>query len=208
MVNEARYQWGVDKETQFSQPPLPGEPTNSIGGRSPQTFIQNGFTFGIPDFLERAAFPNERRHQFADTMSLTHGNHNFKFGGDINFVRDEINNLRFAGGEFSYTGTNGILDFIVDYQNFRTNGAIRNLSVSGLPGQCPTSTRRAGQCYAGSFTQGLGVLGLTMNTTDINYFFQDDWRISPRFPKPGRPLRVSTQSKSGQPKFCGTADAA
>ena len=181
MVNEVRYQWGVDNETQFSQPPLPGEPTNSIGGRSPQTFIQNGFTFGIPEFLERAAFPNERRHQFADTVSLTHGNHNFKFGGDINFVRDEINNLRFAGGEFSYTGTNGILDFIVDYQNFRTNGAVRALSASGLPGQCPTSTRRAGQCYAGNFTQGLGVLGLTMNTTDINYFFQDDWRISPRF---------------------------
>ena len=187
MVNEARYQWGVDNETQFSQPPLPGEPTNSVGGRSPQTFIQNGFTFGIPEFLERAAFPNERRHQFADTMSLTHGNHNFKFGGDINFVRDEINNLRFSGGEFSYTGTGGILDFIVDYQNFRTSGAIRALvpgaagSATANFGVCPNSTRRAGQCYGGSFTQGLGVLGLTMNTTDINYFLQDDWRISPQF---------------------------
>ena len=124
-VNELRYQWGVDKETQFSQPPFPGEPTNSIGGRSPQTFIQNGFTFGIPEFLERAAFPDERRHQLADTMSLTHGNHNFKFGGDVNWVRDEINNLRFAGGEFSYTGNTGISDFIIDYQNFRTGGAIR-----------------------------------------------------------------------------------
>jgi len=179
-VNEVRYQWGVDNETQFSQPPFAGEPTNSIGGRSPQTFIQNGFTFGIPEFLERAAFPNERRHQFADTMSLTHGNHNFKFGGDVNFVRDEINNLRFAGGEFSYTGANGISDFIIDYQNFRTAGAIRALGP-GLPGQCFSSARRAGQCYAGNFTQGLGVLGLTMNTTDVNYFFQDDWRISPRF---------------------------
>ncbi len=179
-VNELRYQWGVDNETQFSQPPLAGEPTNSVGGRSPQTFIQNGFTFGIPEFLERAAFPNERRHQLANTMSLTHGNHNFKFGGDVNFVRDEINNLRFAGGEFSYTGNNGIADFIIDYQNFRTAGAIRALGP-GLPGQCFSSTRRAGQCYAGNFTQGLGVLGLTMNTTDINYFFQDDWRISPRF---------------------------
>src|SRR5688500_5892605 len=181
MVNEFRYQWGVDNETQFSQPPFPGEPTNSVGGRSPQTFIQNGFTFGIPEFLERPAFPNERRHQFADTMSLTHGSHNFKFGGDVNFVRDEINNLRFAGGEFSYTGANGILDFIVDYQNFRTSGAIRALSESGLPGQCPTSTRRAGQCYPGSFTQGLGGLGLTMNTTDILYFFQVYWLISLQF---------------------------
>jgi hypothetical protein len=27
-----------------------------------------------------------------------------KFGGDINFVKDIINNLRFIGGEFNYTG--------------------------------------------------------------------------------------------------------
>ncbi len=67
LLNEFRFQWGRDNETQFSQPPLPGEPTNAVGGRSPQTFIQNGFTFGIPEFLDRAAFPDERRWQFADT---------------------------------------------------------------------------------------------------------------------------------------------
>jgi outer membrane receptor protein involved in Fe transport len=179
LVNEARYQWGRDNETQFSQPPLPGEPTNSVGGRSPQTFINNAFTFGIPEFLERPAFPDERRHQFADTMTLTHGNHTFKFGGDINFVKDIINNLRFSGGEFNYTGGSGLLDFIIDYQNLRTSGAVRAL-VGGLNGVCASSSRRAGQCYAGNFNQGLGVLGLTMNTVDVNYFFQDDWRVTPR----------------------------
>ena len=39
---------------------------------------------------------------------------------------------------------------------------------------------RAGQCYAGNFTQGIGPLGLTMKTTDFNFFIQDDWRITPR----------------------------
>ncbi len=53
LINELRFQWGRDNEFQFSQPPLPGEPTNAVGGRSPQTFIQNGFTFGMPEFLER-----------------------------------------------------------------------------------------------------------------------------------------------------------
>jgi hypothetical protein len=48
LLNELRYQWGRDFEYEFSQPPLPGEPTTSVGGRSPQTFITNGFTFGIP----------------------------------------------------------------------------------------------------------------------------------------------------------------
>src|ERR1041385_478937 len=58
LINEFRFQWGRENEFQFSQPPLPGEPTNSVGGRSPQTFITNGFSFGIPEFLERAAFPH------------------------------------------------------------------------------------------------------------------------------------------------------
>jgi hypothetical protein len=186
LLNEARFQWGRDKETQFSQPPQAGEPTNSVGGRSPQTFIQNGLSFGIPEFLDRAAFPDERRWQFADTVTMTAGNHTLKWGGDVNFVKDIINNLRFIGGEFNYTGTgvNGLGDFIVDYQNWRTSGALRNLSAATPTtnplGRCFSSTRRAGQCYAGNFNQGLGVLGLTMKTTDLNWFLQDDWRVTPR----------------------------
>ena len=186
LLNEFRFQWGRDNEFQFSQPPIPGEPTTAVGGRSPQTILvgTTTFSFGMPEFLERASFPDERRWQFADTVTLTNGNHTFKFGGDVNFVKDIINNLRFSGGEFNYTGaTTGIADFIVDYVNFQTNGAIRALSAtpSGSLGLCVSSTRRVGKCYAGNFNQGFGVLGLTMKTTDINYFIQDDWRVSPRF---------------------------
>ncbi|HJP94832.1 MAG TPA: carboxypeptidase regulatory-like domain-containing protein [Pyrinomonadaceae bacterium] len=186
LLNEFRFQWGRDNEFQFSQPPITGEPTNAIGGRSPQTILVGAttFSFGMPEFLERAAFPDERRWQFADTVTLTSGNHTVKFGGDINFVKDIINNLRFSGGEFNYTGaTTGIADFIVDYVNFQTNGAIRALSATpnGNLGLCVSSTRRVGKCYAGNFNQGFGVLGLNMKTTDFNYFVQDDWRVSPRF---------------------------
>ena len=198
LLNEFRYQYGRDNETQFSQPPLPGEPTNAVGGRSPQTFITNGFSFGMPEFLERAAFPDERRNQFADTVTMTQGNHTIKFGGDLNFVKDIINNLRFSGGEFNYTGGTALPDFIVDYVNFQTNGAIRalntSLSSTSLLGFCPSvvltgaasaitpvnNRRTAGKCYSGAFNQGFGVLGLTMKTTDINWFVQDDWRVNPR----------------------------
>ena len=83
----------------------------------------------MPEFLERASFPDERRWQFADTVTMTQGNHTVKFGGDVNFVKDIINNLRFLGGEFNYTGaTTGLSDFIVDYVNWQTNGAIRALA--------------------------------------------------------------------------------
>lgn len=193
LLNEFRFQWGRDNEFQFSQPPAPGEPTNAPGGRSPQTFITNGFSFGMPEFLERAAFPDERRWQFADTVTLTAGNHTWKFGGDVNFVKDIINNLRFLGGEFNYTGIGQLplADFIVDYVNFQTNGSIRALSnpPNGTLGLCaspvnantPTVFRRAGKCYQGAFNQGFGVLGLNMKTTDLNYFIQDDWRVTSRF---------------------------
>ncbi|HKP81507.1 MAG TPA: TonB-dependent receptor [Pyrinomonadaceae bacterium] len=191
LLNEFRFQWGRDNEFQFSQPPIPGEPTNAPGGRSPQTILvgTTTFSFGMPEFLERASFPDERRWQFADTVTMTEGNHTVKFGGDINFVKDIINNLRFLGGEFNYTGaTTGLPDFIVDYVNWQTSGAIRALgNGTNLQGRCVSSTgtpavfRLAGKCYAGNFNQGFGVLGLTMKTTDLNYFIQDDWRITPRF---------------------------
>jgi hypothetical protein len=187
VVNEARFQYGQDFEYEFSQPPLPGEPTNSVGGRSPQTFVNNVFTFGIPEFLERVAFPDERRTQFADTVTYSTGNHTVKIGGDINHSKDIINNLRFQGGEFNYTGANGLNDFIVDYSNFTSGGAIRALvpgaagSATANFGVCFGSARRAGQCYGGNFNQGFGVLGLTMATDDYNFFLQDDWRVNPRF---------------------------
>ena len=181
LINEFRYQYGRDNEFQFSQPPLPGEPTNSVGGRSPQTFITNGFSFGIPEFLERPAFPDERRNQFADTMTLSQGNHTIKWGADINFVKDIISNLRFSGGEFNYTGGvngagfyGGLNDFIIDYTNFISPGVL----PANTP--CYSSTRTVGRCYGGNFNQGLGVLGLTMKTTDFNLFVQDDWRVTPR----------------------------
>src|SRR5215470_12926081 len=192
VLNEFRFQWGRDNEFQFSQPPIAGEATNAVGGRSPQTILVGAttFSFGMPEFLERASFPDERRWQFADTVTLTAGNHTWKFGGDINFVKDIINNLRFSGGEFNYTGaTTGIADFIVDYVNFTSSGAIRALANgSNLQGRCVSSVtiagvptfRKAGKCYAGNFNQGFGVLGLTMKTTDLNYFLQDDWRVTPR----------------------------
>ncbi len=179
LINEFRFQWGRDNEFQTSQPPLPGEPTTSLNGRSPQTFITNGFSFGIPEFLERPAFPDERRHQFADTVTLTSGSHTFKYGGDVNLVKDIISNLRFSGGEFNYTGGvnaagyyGGLNDFIIDYTNF--------LSALPAASPCYSSTRTRGKCYGGNYNQGLGVFGLTMKTTDLNFFLQDDWRVSPR----------------------------
>lgn len=179
MLNEFRFQYGRDFERQFSSAPLPGEPltTNTIGGaRSPNIFITNGLEFGTPTFLERPSFPDERRIQFADTVTLTRGRHTFKFGGDINRVTDDIQNLRFEAGSFSY---NNINDFIIDYVNFRTPFAAP--PPCATPATVPTTViRRAGRCYTSNFQQGIGSPGLKLLTYDYNFFAQDDFRITPR----------------------------
>ena len=179
LINEARFQWSRDHEYQFSQPPLPGAPTTASGGRTPQIFITNGLSFGVPDFLERAKFPFEKRIQFADTVTLSYGNHTLKWGGDVNRVNEDLNNLRFQAGEFNYTGgTNtlgynaGLVDFIIDYTNFR--GAVPTNT------SCYSNTRTVSRCYAGNFNQGFGVLGIEFQTYDLNFFVQDDWRVSPK----------------------------
>ena len=113
-------------------------------------------------------------------MTYSTGNHTLKFGGDVNFVKDIINNLRFSVGEFNYTGgqngigfNGGLGDFVIDYTNFLAAFPVWSL-------RCYSSTRSPGRCYGGNFNQGFGVLGLTMKTRDINLFVQDDWRATQR----------------------------
>ncbi len=174
MLNEFRFQYGRDFERQFSSAPLPGEPltANTISGlRSPSVFITGGLEFGTPSFLERPSFPDERRIQIADTVTYTSGRHTFKFGGDINRVTDDIQNLRFEAGAYSY---NNINDFIVDYVNFRTPLAATTQCATGAV------TRRVGRCYTSNFSQGIGSPGLKLLTYDYNFFAQDDFRITPR----------------------------
>jgi hypothetical protein len=177
LINEFRFQYGRDFESQISAEPGPGVPLTAFGGtRSPSVFITGGFEFGTPTFLERGAFPDETRYQFADTVTFIQGRHTFKFGGDINKVTDDISNLRFEGGAFSYTGTDPIGDFILDYTNWKNPGVFPGTT------NCPGSTaRRVGRCYNGNFQQGMGSPGIKLGTWDYNFFIQDDFRVTPRF---------------------------
>jgi hypothetical protein len=169
LLNEARFQYGRDNEFETSQPPLPGEPVTSPGGRTPDVFLTNGIEFGKPTFLERRAFPDERRQQFADTMTMTAGRHTIKFGGDINRVKDIVDNLRFEAGAYSY---NNISDFVIDYVN-----SVTPLAAST---PCSTTTRLRGRCYTSQYQQAFGPTLFITKTTDYNFFVQDDFRVTPR----------------------------
>ena len=172
MVNEFRTKISKEDNYQFSTPPLPGEPTTGPNGRSPSVAITGGLTFGKPNFLERTHNPLEKNYQVVDNVTLTRGNHTIKFGGDYLRTNDVLDNLFQEGGVYSY---NNINDFIVDYTNWTTGGALRTAGKV-----CSTSTRLAGRCYNNNFAQGFGQPRFEFNTTDLAYFIQDDWRWSPR----------------------------
>ncbi len=184
MINEARYQWSRDFEFENSKTPLAGEPLTApaypgtsiaAGTRSPDIFISNGIEFGVATFLERPQYPNEKRNQFFDAVTMTKGKHTFKFGADISRVKDVADNLRTYAGSYSY---NNINDFIIDYLNSKTPLFTPGSTTS--PMVCATSTRVAGRCYTSSYAQGFGGTVYRFNENLWNFFAQDDWRVTPR----------------------------
>lgn len=171
LTNEARFQYGRDFEYEFAQPPTAYEQANFVTspnfpgytnplGLPPDVFITNGFDMGVPTFLQRPAFPDERRTQYADTVSWSHGKHSLKFGMDVAHTNDLSENLRFQYGSFSYTSVGNYLSDLIS------------------PNHC--GTKQNTSCYS-SYQQAFGPLGFSFNTNDLAFFAEDSWRLLPRF---------------------------
>jgi Carboxypeptidase regulatory-like domain/TonB dependent receptor-like, beta-barrel len=178
LSNEARFQYGRDFEFEFAQPPTAYEQANLVTspnfpgytnplGLPPDVFITNGFDMGVPTFLQRPAFPDERRTQYADTVSWTHGKHSIKFGFDIAHTHDLSENLRFQYGSFNYSS---IANYISDLNS--PNQCVAILGTPPAPTKVP--------CYS-SYQQAFGPLGFSFNTNDLAFFAEDSWRLLPRF---------------------------
>ena len=137
-VNEFRFQFGRDRE--------PGE----ANSEETEARIQTGGGFlqlGRNNFSPRET--TIKRAQFIDVVSLTHGQHSFKFGADLNF--DRIFNF-FPGlfsGQFTFNS----------YALFASN--------------TPASFT---QNFAGPNTSG-GTTNPDLN--EYGLFVQDDWRPTP-----------------------------
>jgi hypothetical protein len=157
ITNELRSQWGRDFEFQSSQPPISGEPV-SAAGRTPAVDISGtgGISFGKPNFLERRSYPDERRIEVGDTITLSSGAHLIKIGGDVSRVSDVLDSLFQEGGVYAY---NNRVDFITDYSTFKSS--------------TPTIT------YT-SFSQGIGPSAFKFPTIDLDGFIQDNWHVKPR----------------------------
>ncbi|HEY2470055.1 MAG TPA: TonB-dependent receptor [Terracidiphilus sp.] len=128
----------------------------------PNVNLSGFFQFGMPQFLERASYPDERRWQLADTVVWVRGNHTVKFGEDYIHTDDNLSNLYNQYGQFFYSGNQALGNYVSD------------LYLS----QNPVSGKVA-ENYS-NFSQGVGAPGLEFTTGDYAFFAQDEWKVNRR----------------------------
>lgn len=204
LSNEARYMYGRDFEYEFNQAPTSYENTNLVNtpsgyvnpqGLPPNVYLSSFFQFGTPQFLNRAALPDERRWQISDTVVWVRGRHTLKMGGDFLHTNDNISNLYNQFGGFTYNGNQALGNYIADLY----------LSQNPVAG-------KTAENYT-YFNQGAGNAGLDFTTADSSLFVQDEWKVSPRlsatlgvrweyerFPSPQLPNPLLPQTSSLEDK--------
>ncbi len=160
--SDLRAQWGRDFETQM--PNAPG----------PYISVTNGINFGMPEFLPRAAYPDEKRWQVSQNLNWLHGRHTLRFGYDLTQVNDLMINLRPGGGWYSYSTLN---DFALDCGNPSFPLPMQNCAAAPNP---PTGI--AGKHYS-SYSQAFDSLNLggktEFKTFDMAYYIEDTFRPVP-----------------------------
>jgi hypothetical protein len=127
-------------------------------GLPPNVYL-GSFQWGTPLFLNRVAYPDEYKTQVADTVSISRGKHNLRFGLDYVNNNDKINNLYEQYGEFSYSGLPTYFAGLYD-----TTHKYYTSYYQAFQG---TSTSSPVQTYQ-------------FSTNDWAAFVQDDWKIARR----------------------------
>jgi hypothetical protein len=150
VVNEARFNFGERRATFKSQ------------NGDAVAFNISGTAFGGRELFSPVV-RTETRYEFTDNINLVAGNHNFKFGGDIAFVRipEAIFELNFAG-LFNFGGL---------------SAATLNPAFAGAPDFTPV--QQYGLGFPANFIQGFGNPVSRISNRPMAVFAQDSWKVRP-----------------------------
>jgi hypothetical protein len=118
MVNELRYQWGLDHN--FSE----------VSAAPPQVQLQSIFTYGPASSIP--GYTKETRNQISDNFSFTKGAHSFKTGVDIHYIETLRKSGTPMAGRYVYSTTG--------------TSATAGSPFTAVPG-CPSSGRNLEFCY-------------------------------------------------------------
>ena len=154
VVNNLRFQWGLDNEIIGNNAP------------GPSVSIASVMAYGMPNALPRPAFPDEHRLEFSDTVSKSIGRHQIKAGVDYNRIHELLVNLFQGGGVYSYSGAAATA-----FGNWAAD--VMGISLG--------NGHAIGQNYS-SFAQVTdpitGVGKDDFYDTDYAGFFEDDWKVA------------------------------
>jgi hypothetical protein len=171
---EVRLGWTRDLQYERPQTPLAQEAAIGPAGTSPEVNIgPNGLLFGTPASLSQVAYPDERRMEIGDVVTLSRGHHLVQFGGTFGRVAERVATLGDAAGTFRYdsgaTGgkAGGLVDFLTDY----------TYSAQAYPNDaCPKITAANHLSCFRSFSQSFGETQVAFSTEDWAGFVEDTWR--------------------------------
>ena len=115
----------------------------------------------------------ERRFQFSDDATITHGRHTFKFGTDFNLLQ-----LRSAKQQIFELDFGGVADFGgLPASTFSLPNSVPTASGTiNLPGA--TALQAYGLGIPIDYIQGIGTSNQPFNDIPISFFVQDSWRIT------------------------------
>lgn len=152
-INEARFNFGERRATFKSQ------------NGDAVAFNISGTAF-IGRELFSPVVRTETRYEFTDNVNLIAGNHNFKFGGDVAFVRipEAIFELNFSG-LFNFGGL---------------SATTLNSAFAAVPGAPDfTPVQQYGLGFPANYIQGFGNPVSRISNKPMAFFAQDSWKIRP-----------------------------
>ncbi len=150
-INEFRFQY-ARRGLQYMYSNAPGGGNVAVNipgfayfGREPYSYIQRV----------------EQRYQFTDNFSITHGDHDFKFGADVNYI--PVN-----------------ATFTVNYGGVYTFGNLGadslNSNFAGFPGFSPIQSYGLG--IPSTLVQGAGNPRDSFKNIPLGVYWQDSWRAN------------------------------
>ena len=155
MVNDFRFGWVHINNSAINVPPVTvgdvgiNRPTNNLTQSIYKfTLLSSGFQFGPTPQANQ--FQNQNNYDFVETLSWTHGNHNWRFGGEATRVNLDKQFPQTFNGQLFFVNNGGLTDF----QQFLLGEP--NFSFGG------------GGVYNHAYRQN-----------NFGFFAQDDWKARP-----------------------------